>query len=165
MATTPLTPDFQDLLTIFNSHKIEYLLVGGYAVISYGHVRATKDFDVWVLGTEDNAARVTEAIREFGFDVPGLATDTFTSGVRTKVIQMGVAPNRIEILTAIDGVSFVDCYPRRVTVDWDGLEVPVISRDDLLANKAASGRPQDLADIDALRRVIAAEAVGASADG
>ena len=111
MATTPLTPDFRDLLTLFNSHGVEYLLVGGYAVISYGHVRATKGIDLWVHGTDANAANVAAAVAEFGFDVGGMSADSFASGVRTKVVQMGVAPNRIEIITSIDGVSFVDCNP------------------------------------------------------
>ncbi len=164
METPPLTPDFRDLLTIFSSHRVEYLLVGGYAVGLHGHSRYTKDLDIWVQGDAANAARVAEAIREFGFDVAGLSADTFASGVRTKVVQMGITPNRIEIITSIDGVSFADCYPRRVELEWDGLEVPTISRDDLLANKLASGRPQDLADVDALRRVIAAEAAAGSAD-
>ena len=157
MATTPLTPDFRDLLTIFNSHGVEYLPVGGYAICLHGAVRNTKDMDVWVLGSEENAEKVAEAIREFGFDVAGMSADTFASGRRTKVVQMGVSPNRIEVLTSIDGVSFPDCYERRVVLDWDGVEVPTIGRDDLLANKAASGRPQDVADIDALHRIIAAE--------
>ena len=151
-----MTPDFRDILTIFNSHGVEYLLVGGYATGAHGHSRYTRDFGPWALGTDDNAARVADAVREFGFDVAGLSADTFTSGVRTKVIQMGREPNRIEILTAIDGVSFVDCRPRALAVEWDGVTVPVIGRDDLLANKRASGRPQDLADVAALEAVIAA---------
>ena len=165
MATTPLTPDFRDLLTIFNSRGVEYLLVGGYAVISHGYVRATKDIDLWVLGTETNAAKVAAAVAEFGFDVPGMTADTFASGVRGKVVRMGRPPNQIEILTEIDGVSFVDCHPRRVEVEWDGLTIPVISRPDLLANKLASGRPQDLADLDALRRVAEQSAAKRSGAG
>ena len=96
MAMPPLTPDFHDLLRIFNSHGVEYLLVGGYALGAHGFVRYTKDIDLWVLGTEANAAKVAAAVARSGFDVAGLSADTFTSGVRTRVVQMGRAPNRAE---------------------------------------------------------------------
>ena len=126
-------------------------------------MRATGDSDIWVVGSERNAAKVTAAVSELGFDVPGLTDEKFTSGNRGKVVQKGRLPLRIDVITIVDGVSFEDCYERKVTEEWDGLRVPLISRDDLLRNKTASGRPKDLADVDALERVPAGP--GPPADG
>ncbi|MDQ2868585.1 MAG: hypothetical protein M3R59_09290 [Verrucomicrobiota bacterium] len=126
---------------MLRSAKIEYLLVGGYAVAHYGHPRATGDLDLWVALDERNALALCEAVRAFGFDVPELKAELVLQTKR--VIRMGVPPVRIELLTGIDGAEFGECYSRRETVD-------IISLADLKANKRASGRLQDLDDVEKL---------------
>ena len=142
--------DFLDLLTALNAAEARYLLVGGHAVGLMGRPRATKDFDLWIEASLDNARRVLRALREFGAPLEGVdELDFATPGTG---FRMGDPPFRIEILTEISGVAFSDAWPRRETSDLDGVPCHVISREDLLVNKRAAGRQQDLADIDALER-------------
>lgn len=148
MATIRLAPDFKEFLQSLRSAKIEYLLVGGYAVGHYGHPRATGDLDLWVAADERNASALVETVRAFGFDVPELTIELFLQPKR--VIRMGVPPVRIELLTGIDGVDFRDCYARREAVEVDGVLVDIISLADLKTNKRASGRHQDLDDVEKL---------------
>src|ERR1700674_312824 len=148
MATTRLAPDFKEFLLLLRSAKIEYLLVGGYAVGHYGFPRATVDLDIWVANHNENASRLVEALRKFGFDVPELSESLFQDPKH--VVRMGVPPVRLEILSSIDGVDFQDCYPRREMAEIDGVEVDVISLADLKTNKRASGRHQDLNDLENL---------------
>lgn len=148
MATIRLAPDFKEFLQLLRSAKIEYLLIGGYAVGHYGFPRATGDLDIWIANHDQNASQLVEALRKFGFDVPELKKSLFQEPKH--VVRMGVPPVRLEILSSIDGVNFADCYPRRETVEMDGVEVDVISLADLKANKRASGRYQDLNDLEKL---------------
>ncbi len=143
-----LTKDFREFLQCLNDHGVEYLVVGGHAVAYHGYPRATADLVVWVAVNEAKVARLVAALVAFGFAVPDLTPDLFLRIDR--VIRMGVAPHRIEIQTGIDGVHFPDCYPRRISADLDGVRVFFISLEDLKANKRASGRNKDLADLDEL---------------
>lgn len=143
-----LHSDLLEFLRLLNSHSVEYLLVGGYAVSLHGYPRATEDLDVWVNREPDNAARIVAAIREFGFGVPNLRAEIFEAP--QKVIRMGVAPVKIELLTSIDGVDFADCLPRAEFIDFEAVSVPVICLSDLRKNKAASGRHRDLDDLEHL---------------
>jgi len=133
---------------LLRSAKIEYLLIGGYAVGHYGFPRATGDLDIWVANHDENATRLVDALRQFGFDVPELNKSLFQKPKH--VVRMGVPPVRLEILSSIDGVDFQECYPRRETVEIDGVAVDVISLADLKTNKRASGRHQDLTDLEKL---------------
>jgi hypothetical protein len=135
-------------LRFLNARRVEFLVIGGHAVAFHGYPRATADLDVWIAVDPANAARLVEALKDFGFNVPELSPELFL--LEDRVIRMGVAPNRIEIQTGIDGVQFSDCYPRRVTAELDGVPVHFISLSDLKINKAASGRNKDLADLDHL---------------
>lgn len=148
MATTPLPPDFADFLKLLSSHGVEFLLIGGYAVGIHGYPRGTADLDVWVASTPVNAQRIVDALRDFGFNTPELNPSLFLAP--DKVVRMGVPPLRIDILTTIAGVSFDDCFGRRDVVSVGDVQVPVISLPDLKANKQATGRSQDLADIEHL---------------
>jgi hypothetical protein len=148
MATTRLAPDFKEFLQLLRSAKIEYLLVGGYAVGHYGFPRATADLDIWVANHEENASKLVEVLRKFGFDVPALNKSLFQEPGH--VVRMGVPPVRLEILSSIDGVDFQNCYPRRQVAEIDGVEINIISLADLKANKRASGRHQDLSDLEKL---------------
>jgi hypothetical protein len=141
--------DFKEFLQLLNSKKIEYLVIGGYAVGFHGYPRATGDMDVWIAINEKNALKMVDALKMFGFDLPVLDKDLFLK--ENKIIRMGVPPMRLEILTSIDGVSFDKCYKNRVVVDFETFKVNFISKGDLLINKRSSGRPQDLVDFDKLK--------------
>ena len=143
-----LTKDFKEFLQCLNARGVRYLVIGGHAVAFHGYPRATADLDVWVALDSTNASLIVAALQDFGFDVPELTPDLFLR--KDRVIRMGVAPNRIEIQTGIDGVSFSECYPERVRAELDGIPVWFISRADLKLNKQASGRNKDLADLDHL---------------
>jgi hypothetical protein len=143
-----LTDDFREFLRLLNAHRVEYLLVGGYAVGIHGYPRATVDLDVWVRATEDNAQRVIDALGAFGFDVARLAPALFIDS--RSLVRFGVPPFRIEVMTSIDGVEFDACRGRALICDVDGVEVPVISLPDLKVNKRASGRHKDFADLENL---------------
>jgi hypothetical protein len=143
-----LARDFKEFLKLLNSNGVEYLLIGGYAVGIYGHIRATGDMDVWVRISPENATKITEALRGFGFATAALDATLFLSP--NNVIRMGLPPLRIEVLTSISGVEFEACYAERETVQIEELEVPVISLARLRQNKAASARAKDLADLESL---------------
>jgi predicted nucleotidyltransferase len=143
-----LNPDFRELLELLDRHDVRFLVVGGYSVALHGHPRYTKDLDLWILADGSNAERLLAALGDFGFGSLGLSAGDFTAPGH--VVQLGVAPARIDLLTSLSGVDFETCWARRETVDVDGLRLPVISLDDLRANKRALGRHQDLADLEAL---------------
>ena len=134
---------------LLNSEKIEYLVVGGYAVSYHGYPRPTGDLDVWVAIHPDTAARLVVALGKFGFGGAGASTELFLTPGR--VVRMGVPPVRIELLNSISGVDFTACRRRRVDAVLDGVRVSLIGREDLIANKRASGRAKDLNDVEHLR--------------
>jgi len=141
--------DFKEFLQLLNSKKIEYLVIGGYAVGYHGFPRATGDLDIWIAINEQTAMKMVEVLKEFGFDPPELKNELFLK--EQKVIRMGVPPMRLEIFTSIDGVNFKDCFNNRIIADFDDFKVYFISKSDLLINKRASGKPQDLVDFDKLQ--------------
>jgi predicted nucleotidyltransferase len=144
-----LPDDFKELLRLLNSNGVEYLLIGGYAVVYYGYPRATAAMDVWVANSPENAGRVAAALEAFGFSSGSVSPDLFLA--ENQIIRLGVPPNRLEILTTISGVSFTECYARRALAVIDGVDVSIIGLDHLKLNKAASGRPKDLIDIEHLQ--------------
>jgi hypothetical protein len=145
-----LNPDFRDLFAALNAEGAEFLLVGGYAMAVHDAPRFTKDLDVWVRPGADNAPRVHAALERFGAPLAGLTvSDLATPGV---VFQIGVAPNRIDVLTAIDGVQFEEAWPDRFESSYGAERVPVIGRAHLVRNKRATGRAQDRLDADLLDR-------------
>jgi hypothetical protein len=133
------------MLSAFNDEKVDYIVVGAYAVAAHGVVRATGDIDLWIRSSQDNARRAWRALANFGAPLSGLKEADLA--VLGTVFQIGVAPSRIDILTSIDGVEFSDAWNGRIEVEVEGIRVNVIGRDHLIANKKAVGRPQDLADI------------------
>ena len=148
MATIQLPQEFSEFLRLLNDNQVEYLLIGGWAVGLYGHVRYTGDIDVWVAADEQNAKRTLEALDAFGISGPAIVPDLITEV--GNILRFGSVPMRIEILTELSGVEFPACYGSREMMDLDGLIVPVISLDHLKRNKLASGRHKDLADLDEL---------------
>lgn len=145
-----LYPDFRDFFASFAAHEVRYLIVGGYALAFHGHPRYTGDIDAWVEPTLDNSRRVVAAFADFGFASPGLDPDTFAAP--DVIVQLGREPLRIDVITGPSGVSFEPCYAHKVIVPSGLLDLDVIGLECLKANKLASGRPQDLADLDALTR-------------
>lgn len=144
-----LNPDFRDMLSAFAEAGVEYLLVGAYAMASHGYVRATGDMDLWVRPEPLNARRVLDALHRFGAPTADLSERDFEHP--DVVLQIGVPPRRIDVLTSIDGVEFGEAWADRREVEVEGLFVPVISKGHLIRNKEATGRPRDQADVAGLR--------------
>jgi hypothetical protein len=143
-----LPEDFRDCAALFVAHDVRFMVVGGHAVMAHGYPRFTDDFDLWVEPSAENGGRVVAALGAFGFGSLGLQPSDFES--EDVIVQLGRAPRRIDVLTSITGVAFATCYPDRIEVEVDGLALPVISRGCLVANKRASGRLKDLADVEGL---------------
>ena len=139
-----LSKDLREFIALLNSTHVKYLIVGGHAVAFHARPRFTADFDFFVECSPENADRLQQVIGAFGFSALGLkAADFLQEGV---VVQLGRPPNRIDLLTSIDGVKFSEAWGRRAPGELDGIPVYFISKEDLLANKRAVGRPQDIAD-------------------
>jgi hypothetical protein len=143
-----LSRDFKEFVELLNSNSVEYLIVGGYALAVHGQPRYTGDLDIWIGTDPLNIDRLLKALAQFGFGSLGLTAADFQQP--GAMIQLGYPPVRIDLLTAIDGVSFADCYPRRQVVSIAGLPLPVLGLDDFKVNKRASGRPRDIADLASL---------------
>jgi len=143
-----LPPDFKEFLRFLDAERVEYLLIGGYAVAFHGYPRTTEDMDIWVASNPENSRRIVKALREFGFDLPELNTEMFTKP--ESIVRMGVPPLRIDLATTISGVDFTQCYQDRITEVIDGTPVTLISLDHLKQNKKASGRHRDLDDLEHL---------------
>lgn len=143
-----MNPNFRDLLSAFNDHAVDYLVVGAHALAAHGHVRATKDLDVWVRPDRDNAQRTYRALAAFGAPLHDLKpADLEEPGL---IFQIGVPPLRIDVITEIDGLNFDTAWPAKVETTFAGTPAWVLSRDHLIRNKRASGRRQDLADVEVL---------------
>ena len=145
-----VNPDFRDLFAALNEAEAEFLIVGGYALAVHGVPRFTKDLDVWVRADEANANRVWHALDSFGAPFGDLRVEDLASpGI---VFQMGVPPNRIDIITGIDGIGFDEAWKRRLSSAYGDQPVKVIGFEDLIRNKEATGRPQDALDAVTLRK-------------
>lgn len=139
-----LNPDYRDILSAFVDEKVEFLLVGAYALAVHGLPRSTGDIDLWVNASPANAQRTMRALERFGAPLDQVSLEDFSAP--HSVVQIGVAPRRIDVMTSLDGLSFATSWPRRLEVDVDGIRIPVLSRADQATNKRAVGRPQDLVD-------------------
>ena len=140
--------DFRELLALFNEHKVDYIIVGAYALAFYGAPRYTGDIDILVKPDTVNARRVITALEEFGFGSVGLTATDFTSP--DKVIQLGMPPVRVDILTSITRVTWEEVFLGRVEGKYGGIPVAYIGREQFISNKKALGRKKDLADLEAL---------------
>ena len=145
-----LDSNFADFLRLLNSHKVEYLIIGDYAVGYHGFVRATGDLDIFVRVSPGNAALLVKVFGDFGFHTPELKAELFME--EGKIVRIGLPPIRIEVLNSISGIRFEEAYPKRIEQIIDGVCMPFIDLDSLLKNKAASGRLKDLADIEGLKK-------------
>ena len=142
------TPEFKELLNTFNEHGVKYLVVGGFAVMLYSEPRYTKDLDIWVEVSAENASRVFAALRDFGAPLEGITERDFTE---EGFYQMGRPPGRIVVMMTLDGVDFDTAWENRTSDKFRGVPVNFIGKEDLIHNKELAGRHQDLADIEKIR--------------
>jgi hypothetical protein len=150
-----LNEDYKDMLQALVAEKVEFLLVGAYALAAHGYPRATMDIDIWVLPSPDNADAVLRAVRRFGAPLHNLAkADLVKEGT---VFQIGVAPRRIDIITAASGLNFKEASSNATRVEIEGITVRIPSIADLIRNKRASGRTRDIADAEALEELTGSE--------
>jgi hypothetical protein len=147
-----LPDDFRDLLIELADANAEFVVLGGHAVAFHGHPRATKDLDVLVRATKDNAARVYRALAAFGAPLAAFEVSEEDFAAYDGVLQIGLPPRRIDVLNRADGITFDEAIAAGDAFDIEGRRIPIIGLDALLANKRAAGREQDLADVKALER-------------
>lgn len=143
--------DFRDMLVALNDAEVDYLVIGAYAVAAHGFPRATGDLDIWVRANPESAENLLSALTVFGAPMHEVSAADFSSP--SIVFQIGVPPGRIDILTDVSGVNFDVAWANRMTVEIDGVKLSIIGRSDLIANKRATGRPKDIADLAFLESV------------
>ena len=140
--------DFREFIESLNKHNVRYLLIGGYAVALHGHPRYTKDLDIWIWMDNTNAANLLNALKDFGFSSLPLVIEDFLKP--DQIVQLGFPPNRIDLMTSPKGIEFNTCYASREEIEIEGLKVNLIDLNHLKINKKATGRHQDLADLENL---------------
>ena len=140
-----LDHDFNEFVQLLLANRVRFLIIGGYTLATHGAPRYTGDLDTWLWVNSDNADRMLAALDSFGFGSLNITRDVFL--LPDTVIQLGYPPHRIDLLTGIDGVNLDEAWSQRVEFVIDGRHVPFISREDLITNKKAVARPQDLADV------------------
>lgn len=140
-----LSKDFKEFIASLNGRSVQYLIIGGYAVAFHGHPRYTKDINIWIERSEENINRLLNAIDDFGFSSLGLKNEDFSHP--EMIVQIGVPPNRIDILSDLEGLKFSDAFRNKKEIIKDGIKIAVIGLDDLRTSKKAAGRPRDLADL------------------
>lgn len=140
-----LNRDFIDILSAFSEEKVDYIVVGGYAIAFHGYVRGTGDIDLWIRISDENAERVWKALQTFGAPLLELSKEDLKAP--GMVFQMGLPPNRIDIINKVEGVQFDEAWSNRKFVEFQDLTIPIIAKSELLINKRAMNRPKDLADI------------------
>jgi len=145
---TELPNDFKEFLKLLKEHDVHYMLVGGFAVFYYGHIRATADIDFWIRPDLENGKKVIKLLGEFGFPTEQLRPESFLDS--NLLVRMGVAPIRIELFTALSGIEFESSFARSRLIQLDEVEVRIIGLEDLKLNKKASGRLKDLDDLEHL---------------
>ena len=145
-----MNPDFEEMLSVLSDAEAKFLVVGANAVAAYATPRATGDIDIWIGASTENGEKVWAALLAFGAPLEALAPDDLAS--EDLLFQIGVAPSRIDILTSIEGVVFDDAWQRREIIEVAGVNVPIIGKEDLIANKRAVGRHRDLADLEELEK-------------
>lgn len=135
--------DFDRIVAALNKHKVDFMIIGGFAVVYHGHVRNTKDLDIFIRRTEENAKRAVTALEEVGFGSPEMTPEVFTAD---NGISLGNSPLQVDIMSNLRGINFDEAWSRRESSRFNNETVNYISREDLIANKYAAGRPVDLDD-------------------
>ena len=145
-----LNSDFREMLSCLKDEEVEFIIVGAYALAAHGFPRATGDIDIWVRNSFENAQKVMRALMKFGAPLSNLSEEDFTAP--DIIVQLGVEPSRIDLLTGIDGIEFDEAWQNKVDVTVDGLEIDILSKEDLLKNELATGRDKDWGDIAWLKK-------------
>ncbi len=140
-----LNRDFKEMLSCLKEEEVEFIIVGAYALAAHGFPRATGDIDIWVRNSPANARKIMRALKKFGAPLAHLSADDFIAP--DVMVQLGVAPCRIDLLTGIDGVGFAEAWQNKISMTIDALEIAILSKADLLRNKLATGRDKDQGDI------------------
>jgi hypothetical protein len=143
-----LSNDLREFLGLLNSHGVDYVIVGAHSLAFHGRPRYTGDLDILVRATPKNGAKLVNLLNQFGFADSGFKESDFTEP--EQIIQLGRAPNRIDLLTSISGVSSDEAFATKISAEHDGIPVFMLDKDTLIRNKRALGQPQDLADLDTL---------------
>jgi len=146
-----LDQDFKEFIALLNEHQVEYLIVSGYAVVAYGYHRFTGDIDIWINPSPENAKKILEVLKAFGFGKLKLTLQDLTS--KDKIIQLGYEPLRIDLMTSVEGLDFIDCSKRRKSRKADGIKIHLLGLDDLRKNKKLVGRHRDLEDYKHLKKL------------
>jgi hypothetical protein len=146
----PLSKDLREFVELLNSNRVEYLVVGAFAVAWYGYPRFTADLDILIRPDPENSDRMIESLRQFGFGALGIGMEDLTAP--GQVIQLGVKPNRIDILTSVSGVTFDEAWKDRETGTLDGIPATFIGKSALIRNKESTGRAKDIGDVEELRK-------------
>lgn len=146
-----INPDFKEFIQLLNENKVDYLIIGGYALAFHGYPRFTQDIDFWVWADAENAKRITKVLDEFGFTSLEMKEYDFLD--EDSMIQLGFPPNRIDIINKIDGVKFRDAFSEKEVYEDDEIKINFIGLDQLIQNKKASGRLKDLADVQTLEEI------------
>ena len=152
----PLPPDFKDFLKLLNRHRVEYLLIGGYAVNYYGYHRTTGDMDIWLEPSNTNRDLLLRALTKLGFDEAGINTIRSWDFTQPQKFHIGSdsQPDKTEFMTHISGVLFQDAALQKNYADIDGLQLPFIHYNNLILNKKSTGRTKDLADVEYLEKIL-----------
>jgi len=145
-----LPPDFKEFVQSLNDKKVKYLLVGGYAVAYHGYTRFTKDIDFWIWAESKNVELVLDALKDFSGTNFGYTKDDFLK--KDIIFQIGMPPNRIDLITSIDGITFEEAFPKKIITEIDGVEIAIIDLESLKKNKKSSGRTKDLLDFEELSK-------------
>lgn len=143
-----LNEDYKDMLRALSEEKVKFLLVGAYALGAHGYLRSTLDIDIWIMPSPENADAVLRALQQFGAPLHDLKKEDLQKD--DTVFQIGVAPRRIDIMTGATGLQFEPAYQNSIPIDISGIEVRILSIEDLIVNKKATGRTKDLADAETL---------------
>jgi len=146
-----LNEDYRDILLAFNAEQVDFILVGAYALAAYGYPRATMDIDLWVMPSPENARAVIRALKRFGTPLHGLSVEDLER--RDTVFQIGVAPRRIDIITGATGLDYDSASRNAMEIAIEGVELKVLSLDDLIANKESTGRAKDRMDAEELKKL------------
>jgi len=146
-----LNPDFRDILSAFIEEQVDFVVVGAYALAAHGLPRATGDIDLWVRPSSGNSMKIWKAFEAFGAPMKGLQQEDFEK--EDLIVQIGRAPRRIDVLTSVSALEYDSAWKNREVVEIEGLTISVLGRDDLIKNKKAVGRAQDIADVDRLENL------------
>lgn len=147
-----LNKDFKEFIELLEKHNVNYMVVGGYATTYYGYPRFTQDIDFWIWMEPENAKKIKTVLIEFGFSSMTISEKDFEEP--ENIIQLGYPPNRIDLLTTIDGVNFEDAFPNHELFETEDIKIKFIGIQDLIQNKKATGRLQDLADVEMLEKIM-----------